>query len=51
MTPRTLTILREQLAIAIARGDRAAELMLRARILSLSKPWTEAELRAAWGDR
>ena len=48
---RYLDRLREQLAIAVKRGDRAAEIMLRARILRLSQPWTEAELRAAWGDR
>jgi hypothetical protein len=48
---RYLDRLREQLAIAVKRGDRAAEIMLRARILRLTQPWTEAELRAAWGDR
>ena len=56
---RYLDRLREQLAIAVKRGDRAAEIMLRARMGRLighgpaddPRPWTEAELRAAWGDR
>ncbi len=46
-----MTRLQRLLRLAVLRGDRAAEIMLRARILAASKPWTEAELRMAWGDR
>ena len=44
--------LREQLTRAIAKGDHAAELILRARIAATAKSeWSELEKRYAWGDR
>lgn len=39
------------LKIAIERGDRISMYNLQHRIRRLQGYWTEAELRALWGDR
>ena len=43
--------LRVLLRKAIERNDRVAIANLQAQIRKLNAQWTEAELRAAWGDR